>query len=147
MPYAVNGIVHIYYEVEGEGTPLVLGHGAGAEASFWSNYGYVDSLKQDYQLVLFDTRGHGKSDKPHEVSDYGLNCADDVIAILDTLGIQKAHYLGYSMGGWIGYKLALHYADRFFSFCIGGMSPYETPEEHVKASRAVVEMLSLLLTD
>ena len=147
MPYANNKGVKIYYEVEGEGPPLVLGHGGGAEASFWRNYGYVDALKHDYQLVLFDTRGHGKSDKPHKVSDYGMNCADDVIAILDTLGIQKAHYLGFSMGGWIAYKLALHYSDRFLSFFIADLSPYESPEESVKSGKAAIDMMSLLLTD
>jgi pimeloyl-ACP methyl ester carboxylesterase len=147
MPYAKNGNINIYYEVEGEGTPLVLGNGASTELSFWRNYGYVDALKQDYQLVLFDIRGQGKSDKPHKVSDYGLNCADDVIAILDTLGLQKSHYLGFSMGGWIAYKLALHYPERFLSFIIADMSPYEGNEESIKATKAIVEMLSLLFTD
>jgi pimeloyl-ACP methyl ester carboxylesterase len=147
MPYAKNGDVNIYYEVEGEGPPLVLGHGGSAEGSFWRRFGYVDALKQDYQLVLFDTRGHGKSDKPHKVSDYGLNCADDVITIMDTIGIQKAHYLGFSMGGWIAYKLALHYPERFLSFFIADMSPYESPEEMTKTSRAAADMMRLLLTD
>lgn len=147
MPYAKNGDINIYYEVEGEGPPLVLGHGGSAEASFWRRFGYVDALKQDYQLILFDTRGHGKSDKPHEVSDYGLNCADDVIAILDTLGIQKAHYLGFSMGGWIAFRLAVHYPDRFLSFFISDYSPYGNPEEMTEIGKHSVEMWSLLLTD
>jgi len=147
MPYANNNGVKIYYEVEGQGPPLVLAHGASAEGSFWRRFGYVDSLKQDYQLVLFDTRGHGRSDKPHEVSDYGLNWADDVITLIDSLGMQKVHYLGYSMGGWIGFRLAVHHADRFLSFFLADSTPYKQPEAMVKTSRAAVEMLNLLLTD
>jgi pimeloyl-ACP methyl ester carboxylesterase len=147
MPYANNNGVKIYYEVEGEGPPLVMAHGASAERSFWRRYGYVDALKPDYQLILFDARGHGRSDKPQEVSDYGLNSADDVTVILDAIGIRKAHYLGYSLGGWMGFRLAVHQAARFWSFFLADMSPYRLPDAMAKASQNIKEMMSLLLTD
>jgi pimeloyl-ACP methyl ester carboxylesterase len=82
--------------------------------------GYVDSLKNDLQLILFDARGHGRSDKPHDPTDYGAKMTDDVVSILDSMGIGKAHYFGYSMGARIGFYVATIHADRFLSFILGG---------------------------
>jgi pimeloyl-ACP methyl ester carboxylesterase len=125
MPYANNNGVKIYYEVEGEGPPLVLAHGAGSDLGGWQRLGgYRDSLKNDYKLILFDARGHGRSDKPHDLTAYGTKMADDVVAILDALEINKSHYFGYSMGAWTGIMLASSHSERFQSFIIGGASPY-----------------------
>jgi hypothetical protein len=71
LPYANNNGVKIYYEVEGEGPPLVLGHGLSGTLNHWWRLGYVDALRHDFRLILFDARGHGRSDKPHESSAYG----------------------------------------------------------------------------
>src|SRR3972149_6074541 len=73
MPYANNGGVKIYYEVEGQGPPLLLAHAWIQKVESWRSYGYVESLKNDYKLILFDARAHGKSDKPHEGSAMGAN--------------------------------------------------------------------------
>ena len=86
MPYAHNQGVKIYYEVEGHGPPLIFAHGATGDLSVWRTCGYVDRFKHDYTVILFDVRGHGQSDKPHDVSAYNYRfLADDVIAVLDTL--------------------------------------------------------------
>lgn len=125
MPYADNNGVHIYYETEGEGQPLVLQHGFSDCIESWRELGFVDGLMNDYKLVLIDARGHGKSDKPHGAEDYEMSHrVADVIAVLDDLGIQKSHYLGYSMGGRMGFGIAKHAAERFHSLIIGGMHPY-----------------------
>ncbi len=146
MPYANNNGVKVYYEVEGQGPPLVLGHPGAGSLNLWRTRGYVDALRNDYQLILFDARGHGQSDKPHEVSAYGTNMADDVVALLDSLGIGKAHYFGYSMGAWIGLMLATRHVERFRSFIIGGWSPYHE-EPVAKEDRAGLEMMKLVLSD
>ena len=70
MPYTKNGDVNIYYEVEGEGPPLVMLHGLTSSLEGWRESGYIDALKDDYQLILMDARGHGKSDKPHDPAMY-----------------------------------------------------------------------------
>ena len=57
MPYANNNGVKIYYEVEGEGPPLVLAHGNSRMLDYWRTYGYADALKTVFKLVLFDARG------------------------------------------------------------------------------------------
>jgi pimeloyl-ACP methyl ester carboxylesterase len=147
MPYAVNEGVRIYYETEGQGTPLVLGHGGSDSLEMWRRCGYTDALRDDFQLVLFDFRGHGRSDKPREVSAYGTGLADDIVAVLDDLGIPKAHYLGYSMGALAGYMLATRHAERFHSFILGGMTPYQWPEAMVTAVNVVIDDYTTRLTD
>lgn len=147
MPYAENQDVHIYYEVEGQGLPLVLAHGGSDSLEMWRKYGYTDFLAQFCQLILFDFRGHGKSEKPRTKADYGPNMADDIVAILDSLGIYKAHYLGYSLGATAGFHLAVNYPKRFFSFTLGGVTPYAWPDEMVLAVNTVIDSYKLKIAD
>jgi pimeloyl-ACP methyl ester carboxylesterase len=125
MPYADNQGIHIHYKTEGEGPPLVLQHWSLATLENWYDYGYVSTLKNDYRLILLDARGHGASDKPHRPEAYELKKrVEDIVAVLDDLGIAKAHYFGYSMGGWIGFGLARYAPERFRSLILGGAAPY-----------------------
>lgn len=125
MPYTDNSGVRVHYHVEGAGTPLVLQHGLTSSILRWYEFGFVDALKSDYKLVLIDARGHGDSGKPHDAEAYNQKLmASDVIAALDAEGINQAHYMGYSMGGSIGFALAESFSDRFHSLIIGGMHPY-----------------------
>jgi pimeloyl-ACP methyl ester carboxylesterase len=130
MPYANNQEVRIHYEVEGDGAPLVLLHGLSETYEIWHISGYVESLKKQYKLILVDARGHGDSDKPHDPEAYTMkSMGSDVVAVLDSLNVSKAHFLGYSMGGWIGFGIAKHSPQRFHSLIIGGMHPYAKPKE------------------
>jgi len=149
VPYASNQGVHIYYEVEGHGPPLVLAHGkgGGGDLNAWRNTGYSDALKNDYKLILFDFRGHGQSDKHHEVSSFRSDPKDDIVAVLDSLGIDKTHYLGYSMGASAGFTQAVNHPARFNSFILGGMTPGRWPEEMVKAVSISIELVKLRRTD
>jgi pimeloyl-ACP methyl ester carboxylesterase len=126
MPYADRRDTRIYYQVEGDGPPLVLQHGFTGNLQRWYELGYVDALKSNYQLILVDARGHGLSDKPHDPTAYTLRLrVGDVVAVLDALGVAKTHYWGYSMGGWIGFGMAKYAASRVQSLVIGGAHPYE----------------------
>jgi pimeloyl-ACP methyl ester carboxylesterase len=123
MPYVNNAGVSIHYHVEGEGPPLVLQHGLTSSLENWYAYGFVDGLSKDYRLILLDARGHGRSGKPHDPAEYDLKLrVNDVLAVMDELGVDQAHYMGYSMGGRIGFGIILHALDRFHSLIIGGMS-------------------------
>jgi pimeloyl-ACP methyl ester carboxylesterase len=107
MPYATNGAIRIYYQLEGEGVPLILHHGSFASGSDWRDSAYSDALKRDHQLIMIDARGHGSSDKPHDPAAYDMaSRVSDVVSVLDALEIRRAHFFGYSMGGWIGFGMA-----------------------------------------
>jgi pimeloyl-ACP methyl ester carboxylesterase len=130
MAYADNRGVRIHYRIEGSGPPLVLQHGFTQSIDDWYEPGYVDALKRDYRLVLVDARGHGDSDKPHEAGVYPLeNRVGDVVAVLDALAIEKAHFWGYSMGGWIGFGMAEFAPKRVDRLVIGGQHPYARNQE------------------
>lgn len=141
MPYVENAGVSIHYHVEGEGPPLVLQHGLTSSIRNWYAYGFAEELSREYRLILVDARGHGRSGKPHEPESYDLKSrVSDILAVMEDLGIGKAHYLGYSMGGRIGFGIVLYALDRFYSLIIGGMSANTAntdipPERRVEALR------------
>jgi pimeloyl-ACP methyl ester carboxylesterase len=129
MPYASNKSVRIYYEVEGSGSALLLAHGLGSSGEDWRELGYVDQLRDSYQVIMIDGRGHGLSDKPHDPLAYSpFERVKDTVAVLDKLGIEKAHYWGYSSGGVVGFCAAKYAPDRFSKVIIGGLDPY--PSEY-----------------
>lgn len=134
MPYASNRGVRIHYEVEGNGPPLVLLHGGLSNLKAWYEMGYVESLKNDYQLILIDARGYGASDKPHDSEAYELKkLVDDIVAVLDDLNISKAHFLGYSMACRIGFGIAKYAPERFQSLILGGAHPYLLDQKELDA--------------
>jgi pimeloyl-ACP methyl ester carboxylesterase len=146
MPYANSTGVKIYYEVEGKGPPLVLAYGFTGSLNCWRAIGIADLLRNDFQLILFDARGHGRSEKPHEPAAYGLQMVDDVVAVLDDIGVSRAHYFGYSMGARIGFRVALRHGYRFSSFILGGCSPYRYKAQ-IKVEEEIMQGLKLLIAD
>ncbi len=125
MSFASSSGMSIRYEVEGKGTPLILQHGLSGSLEDWYELGYVDALKDDYQVILIDALGHGGSDKPHQPEAYQLECAvNDVIAVLDHLRLSKASFWGYSMGGTFGYAIAKFASEHLHALIIGGAHPY-----------------------
>jgi pimeloyl-ACP methyl ester carboxylesterase len=113
------GGVNIRYIEKGEGEPLLLIHGFSVNTEFqWG--GNLNRLAENYRVVALDARGHGKSDKPHGPEHYGALMADDCIRLLDHLDIDRAHVMGYSMGGAIVLNLVARYPDRLLSAVVGG---------------------------
>jgi len=122
--------VRIRYLDLGEGEAVVLLHGFALSAEVnWGLTGLLDSLPQEYRMLALDQRGHGRSDKPHDPESYGLAFVEDVIHLLDALEIEKAHIVGYSMGGALALRLAADHPDRVRSVVIGGAgwAPPGTP--------------------
>jgi pimeloyl-ACP methyl ester carboxylesterase len=120
--------VSLAYDVRGSGPPLVLIMGYRLNSSAWPAE-FVEGLAERFTLVLFDNRGTGLSDKP--TSGYALsNMADDVIGLMDHLGIIHSHVLGYSMGGAIAQELVCHHPERvsslvlFATLCGGARAAY-----------------------
>ncbi len=111
----------IHYIVAGEGEPVVLIHGFTANLQQnWKMPGIIDALREDFQVIAIDNRGHGRSDKPHAADQYGMRMIEDPIRLLDHLGIEKAHFVGYSLGGFITEKLMTTYPQRVLTATLGG---------------------------
>ncbi len=96
----------VYYEVYGEGKPVVLLHGNGG--SIRGRAAFIAELSKKYKVIAFDNRCHGKSDCPTGQLTYE-QMADDVDKVLQHLGIDSANIWGHSDGGIIGLLVAIHY--------------------------------------
>ncbi len=108
MPAIKVGDVDLYYELHGQGFPLVLIAGIGYHSGCW--FSVLPHFSRDFQVVVFDNRGVGRSDKP--AADYSIEMfADDTANLLRALGIGKAHVLGRSMGGAIAQQMAIRHPE------------------------------------
>ena len=113
----------------------MLQHGFSGSLEDWYEFGYVERLQKEHRLILVDARGHGASDKPHEPKDCTLeHLACDIATVLDDVDVRKAHFLGYSMGGWIGFGMAKYASPRLDSLIIGGAQPYGVNFEHARSA-------------
>ena len=109
MPVAKTENLNVYYEIIGHGPPLVMIRGVGSNVDHW--YEQVPVLSRKYQLLVFDNRGIARSSDPGG-SFSTKDMAADTVALMEAVGIKKAHVLGYSMGGMIAQELALAYPDK-----------------------------------
>lgn len=100
MPRIDRDGVGIYYEVHGNGPPLLLTHGYCSTSAMW--HGQIDALAKDHKLVLWDMRGHGQSDYPDDPKAYSeVLTVCDIAAILDAVGVKRAIIGGLSLGGYM----------------------------------------------
>lgn len=90
-----NGI-NIYYETFGSGKSLIFLHGSMGTGKVWQPY--VPILSKDFNIILPDVRGHGKTENPSKEIDLHL-IADDIVALIDALKLEKPFLCGWSMGG------------------------------------------------
>ena len=121
--------MRIHHEEWGQGDPIVLVHGWGVDARRnWIETGWVSALAPYRRVVLLDIRGHGRSEKPLAQEAYGYRAmSEDVVQVLDELAIERADFLGYSMGAFIGAALLGSHSGRFSSMILGGIGD-ETAE-------------------
>ena len=96
--------IDLYYEATGQGQPVLLIHGLGSSTRDWAEQ--VAFFSKHYQVVVFDLRGHGKSDKPSGPYSIPLFAADTT-ELITALGIAPAHVVGISLGGMIALQLAV----------------------------------------
>jgi pimeloyl-ACP methyl ester carboxylesterase len=115
--------LQIFYRVVGKGHPMVLVHGWGTNGEInWEKTGWVEKLRSHRKLIILDVRGHGKSDKPYDQKVYSYSTmAHDVLGVMDHLAIEKADFIGYSMGSFMGAYLLGHYPERFTTMVLGGI--------------------------
>lgn len=119
MPTIKVGDINMYYEVHGEGEPLLIIMGHSGTTALWGPT--IPLLAREYRVIAFDNRGIGYS----EAADLPLSTntmADDAAGLLDALGIDSAHVFGVSMGSMIAQEFALNYPDRVVSLILGSTS-------------------------
>ncbi|MHA6792321.1 4,5:9,10-diseco-3-hydroxy-5,9,17-trioxoandrosta-1(10),2-diene-4-oate hydrolase [Pseudonocardia bannensis] len=109
---AVQG-TKLHVHEAGAGETLVLLHGGGPGASGWSNFGgNVAALAEHFRVIVPDQPGYGQSDKPDFDGDYWTFAARCIADLLGALGVEKAHFVGNSLGGGTTVRLALDHPDR-----------------------------------
>lgn len=119
--YDINGI-RIRCIVVGQGEPVLLIHGLHASATLnWNLNGVIAELAKDHRVIAPDLPGHGRSDKPEQETAYGVQVVKDMVELLDQLKVERAHLVGYSLGGMIAIKLMADNPRRTRSGLIGGM--------------------------
>lgn len=116
MPYAAVNSLNMYYEVHGDGPPLLLLHGgSGSIPEKW-----IPLFSRQFHLIAIEQMGHGRTadvmDRPFHYHDM----AEDTIELMRQLGIDKGSVLGYSDGGIIGIDMAIHHPERVTKLAITG---------------------------
>ena len=109
--------VELYYQIHGEGTPLILLHGGLGHSGHWTNQ--LSVLSENYKVITVDSRGHGRSTMTEQQIGFAL-MGSDIVAVMDYLEIERAHILGWSDGGNIGLYLAIHHPERLIKVVASG---------------------------
>jgi len=125
VPRVSIGDAELYYEVTGEGSPLLLVPGLSGVGAFWAQQ--VPDFARDFRVIVHDHRGTGTS--THSRIRYSVEqMADDVLRLMDALGIESAHLVGHSTGGAIGQIIAQDHPGRLRSLVLSatwaGQDPY-----------------------
>ncbi len=122
MPTASLNGIEIYYEERGGGFPIVLTHGLGDCAELWSPL--AEALAGGYRVVTWDMRGHYRTEAPEELSQYTQDLVvEDLRALCDHLGIERAVYGGHSLGGYTALRFYEAYPDRVAALVLHAAGP------------------------
>ena len=124
MPLIDRDGINIYYDIQGpeQGLPIILSHGHAAATPMWALQ--VTALKKNYRIITWDLRGHGRSDCPSDPTLYSVkHTVDDMAAILDTCGLERAVIGGHSLGGVMSFQFQLAYPERVLAMAILNSGP------------------------
>jgi pimeloyl-ACP methyl ester carboxylesterase len=122
MPTIDRDGVKIYYEVHGDGPPLILTHGYSSTSAMWT--GQIEALSRHHKLVLWDMRGHGRSDYPSDPKAYSeAATVGDIAALLDAVGARRAIVGGLSLGGYMSLAFYRAHPERVSALLIIDTGP------------------------
>ncbi len=117
MPKISLNDIEIYYEIHGEGFPIVMIQGLSANTDWWTKE-LLESLGEDFKLIIFDNRGAGKTQNIDRNFSIKM-LADDTLALMDALKINRFHVFGVSMGGMIAQELVINYPKKVEKLILG----------------------------
>ncbi len=139
MPFLKLKDVEVYYEVHGQGGPMLLLSETACDSEIWKLY-QVPEFSRDYRVILHDYRGTGRSGKPSIKYSTKMFC-DDIAALMDHLGAEEAIVIGHSMGGRIAQQLALEYPRKVKKLILAstGASYPETKGLPLKICKEMIE--------
>lgn len=144
MPKArVNGI-DLYYEIHGQGYPIVFLHGFSLTVHMWQHQ--LAALSRDYQFVIYDARGHGQSESPSSPSQYSADIVvEDLFQLLGVLGIRNTVVGGLSMGGYETLRFYMRHPDMVSALILMDTGPgYRNPARREEWNRQWEEYADLL---
>ncbi|MEK6653655.1 MAG: alpha/beta hydrolase, partial [Thermodesulfobacteriota bacterium] len=144
MPYAITDDgVKLYYEETGSGRPVIFVHEFAGDQRSWE--AQVRHFGQRYRAIAYNARGYPPSDVPEAVSFYSQNrAADDIAAVLDHLGIDRAHVVGLSMGGFATLHFGFRHPARALSLTVAGCGYGAEPSQH-EQFRAEAETIAAFI--
>jgi len=120
MPKLRVNDIEMHYEMFGQGQPLILVHGLGSSGRDWEKQ--LPAFSKYYQVVTFDLRGHGQSQKPSGPYSIPL-FAKDTAELIKALGISPIHVVGISLGGMVAFQLAVDYPELVRSLVVVNAGP------------------------
>lgn len=134
--YVNVGNGYLYYEEAGEGTPLIFVHGHSLDCRMWDGQFYV--FARNYRTIRYDLRGYGKSSPQSE--DYQFTHVEDLVALMDSLHIDKAHIVGLSLGGYIGTDMLGWFPERMLSAVLssGNLRKSKGPSQPMTSDEAAL---------
>lgn len=143
MPHtAANDGTRLYYEQTGSGLPVVFVHEYAGDCRAWEPQ--VRYLSRNYRCISFNARGYPPSDVPRDEAAYSQDAVrDDVIAVMNAAGVDRAHVVGHSMGAYTTLHVGLSYPQRCLSLTVAGCgwgSNPETRAESVKLAEGIAKM-------
>ncbi len=135
MPICTFSDLSMYYELNGNGHPLILIHGLGSSSRDWEKQ--VEAFSKSSKVITLDLRGHGRSSKPP--GPYNITMfAEDTADLIRALGVSPVHIVGISMGGMVAFELAINNPQLIRSLVIVNSYPemrVETLKEHIQVWR------------
>ena len=120
--------MQLHTQILGQGQPLVLLHGLFGSADNWGSI--AKHFSQHYQVISVDLRNHGRS--PHSDTQTYPDMADDLLAVLDTLGLSQVYLLGHSLGGKVAMQFATQYSDRVRKLIVVDMAMRAYPDRYTQ---------------
>jgi pimeloyl-ACP methyl ester carboxylesterase len=138
--------VKLYYEETGQGVPVVFVHEFAADHRSWELQ--MRHFGQRYRCVTYGARGYPPSDVPESPESYSQDiAADDILAVMDHLGIDKAHIVGLSMGGFATLHFGFRHPGRALSLCVAGCGYGAEKDQQAKFKAEVEVVAKALLTE